>query len=199
MKRTTEHNLKIAEAHLALRIGKSPTKTCPRCKQILPRTVFQRRKGGKKDGLSFSYCPPCHKEYARERSRKYWVTHPEKRPEQKLANRKVKLKRFGLTIAEFEEMVQLQQRRCAICNDLPNRENLDIDHDHKTGKVRGLLCSACNRAIGYMGDNPERLIKAANYLTNKFMSEEIQEEGVEQPTVTVTDVPGDNKPVETAE
>ncbi len=132
----------------------------------------------------------------RVKSLRYWKNHPEYRLKQKVVNRKVKLKRFGLTIEMFEEIVKKQNGKCAICNQLPNRSNLDVDHDHKTGKVRGLLCSACNRAIGYMGDNPERLKKAIKYLTNNLMSEETQNPDVEmtpaeetQEQVTVSDLP----------
>lgn len=160
-KRTKKHNKKIRRALLARGVGTSHTKLCPRCKNVLPREAFSRRK----NGFTESYCRPCHLEYSRIRTKKYFQAHPELKARWKTSNRKTKLKRFGLTLEAFNAMVEAQGGKCAICNRLPSRENLDIDHCHKTGKVRGLLCSGCNRAIGYMSDDPVRLIAAANYLT----------------------------------
>jgi len=78
-------------------------------------------------------------------------------------NRKSWLKKaYGLTVEEFEQMVEAQSNKCAICEkDLTN--DLHVDHCHSTGKVRGLLCSACNKGIGHFGDSSELLIKAAGY------------------------------------
>lgn len=74
--------------------------------------------------------------------------------------------RYGLTLDEVE--VMLTDARCAICgtDDFSNSRTgrPDIDHDHKTGRVRGTLCSQCNTGIGLMNDNPALLRKAAAYL-----------------------------------
>jgi ribosomal protein S27AE len=69
---------------------------------------------------------------------------------------------YGLTLAQFEEMRALQMGRCAICASTPAR--FDVDHDHDTGKVRGLLCSPCNRGLGFFRDRRENLAAAAKYL-----------------------------------
>lgn len=55
--------------------------------------------------------------------------------------------------------------RCAICGEVPDAP-LCIDHDHKTGRVRGLLCSRCNLALGLVRDDPATLRRAAAYLAN---------------------------------
>lgn len=68
--------------------------------------------------------------------------------------------RYNLTKDEFNEMLDAQNGICLIC---PNPASV-VDHDHKTNKVRGLLCSKCNLGIGYFQDNPELLVKAAEYL-----------------------------------
>ena len=79
---------------------------------------------------------------------------------------------FGITIGEYKALLELQSNACAICKkanrtDSHNglrKKQLGVDHDHKTGSVRGLLCNDCNRAIGLLRDSAELLRKAANYL-----------------------------------
>lgn len=73
--------------------------------------------------------------------------------------------RYGLSIAEYSARVIAQDGRCAICGQLTHV--LSVDHDHITGRVRGLLCPLCNICIGQMGESPERLRKAAEYLEHE--------------------------------
>ena len=75
-------------------------------------------------------------------------------------------RKFGITLDDYSSMLEKQNGVCAICgNSEPyNGYSLAVDHDHGTGKVRGLLCSSCNRAIGLFKDSPELLQKAINYL-----------------------------------
>ncbi len=77
------------------------------------------------------------------------------------------VRRHGLTVKEFRAMLARQANLCAICGG-PwrgwNGRTAHIDHDHKTGRVRGLLCSPCNTAIGRFGDDPALLRRAADYL-----------------------------------
>ena len=73
---------------------------------------------------------------------------------------------YGITIDQFEEMSQQQGNACAIC-EIPKSElteDLCVDHDHKTSKIRALLCRPCNSALGLMRDNPKVAIKMAEYL-----------------------------------
>lgn len=53
-----------------------------------------------------------------------------------------------LTEADYDRMLKQQKGRCAICRRPPRTRRLDVDHDHKTGRIRGLLCSNCNRFFG---------------------------------------------------
>jgi hypothetical protein len=88
------------------------------------------------------------------------------RPEVKAAERAGHLKRkFGLTPAEYESKLAAQGGGCALCGRAPAPgRQLDIDHDHKTGAVRGLVCNTCNQGLGQFRDDPIRLAAAAAYL-----------------------------------
>lgn len=74
-------------------------------------------------------------------------------------------KKFGLSTEQYEAMLVVQNRCCALCPqpDLPAKR-LAVDHDHKTGKIRALLCDRCNRGIGFFDEDPTRLRIAADYL-----------------------------------
>lgn len=71
--------------------------------------------------------------------------------------------RFKLTEAQFQEMVAAQNGTCAICKLIPE-DTLCIDHDHKSNKIRALLCRKCNSSIGYFKDDTELLLRVKHYL-----------------------------------
>lgn len=93
---------------------------------------------------------------------KYSPRYKDKRRESQL-----KLK-YGLTSKEYDAMFERQGGCCAICKrtdpGIPRCEHFAIDHDHATGKVRGLLCHVCNRMLGHVKDEPSLLNAAVNYL-----------------------------------
>ena len=72
---------------------------------------------------------------------------------------------YGITREQYEAMYRAQGGVCAICGSLPlPGRDLDVDHDHQFGGVRGLLCNPCNSCLGKMKDSPDRLRLAADYL-----------------------------------
>jgi len=74
------------------------------------------------------------------------------------------LTRYGISWPEYQLRLALQNGVCAICRKEPKRRLLFVDHCHKTGKVRGLLCTKCNAALGSFEDNAELAQAGANYL-----------------------------------
>ena len=112
-------------------------KICSKCKKYLPPTTeffFQdiRLKGGLANP-----CKQCKKEYARSEHAK-------------IMNRGRAMRYlYGLKIAEYNRLFNIQNGRCAICekHQFELKRRLDVDHDHKTGKIRGLLCNYCNKII----------------------------------------------------
>jgi hypothetical protein len=77
---------------------------------------------------------------------------------------------FGITLDDYRAMMSAQGGVCAIClrpETSPRRSRLTVDHCHRTGRVRGLLCSKCNVALGYMGDDPGNVERALSYLRSQ--------------------------------
>jgi hypothetical protein len=87
------------------------------------------------------------------------------RQKQKSA-RKLRLQKYGLTDEDYRHMLEKQGGVCAICHrkNGSNNRRLHVDHDHKTEKVRGLLCGTCNTGIGLLRDKLSMLYKAIAYL-----------------------------------
>jgi hypothetical protein len=80
-------------------------------------------------------------------------------------NRITTLKKYGLTPEQYEQMLTEQNGVCAICRiSKPSKNRLSVDHDHTTGKVRGLLCVPCNRTVGYL-ENSTWYTTAMDYLS----------------------------------
>ena len=139
-------------------------KQCTKCKKWKDESCFFKEKKGK-NGLR-SMCKICDYKITKAH-RKLPHVH------QKflLTARKNNLKKeFGITIAQYDEMFEQQNGVCAICGKKETMKNqygvrrLSVDHDHKTGKIRGLLCAGCNFVLGTMKDSKERILKAAIYL-----------------------------------
>ena len=104
------------------------------------------------------------------------MSSPTNRKNWQRATRKYKYKvRYGITIEDFDKLLEKQNGLCAICQSPPsdcNRGNhtLHVDHDHTTGEVRGLLCFRCNRAIGLFGENISNIDAASAYLKSYWRS-----------------------------
>jgi hypothetical protein len=121
----------------------------------------------------------AHPEEYSMRYKKYYEINKEKEIERKKEWRKSHAKsvrkyylriKYDITLDDYEEMLISQNNSCKICGSIsPNRKNVKyfhIDHDHKTGEIRGLLCHECNTGIGKLKDDPTLLRKAASYLSS---------------------------------
>jgi hypothetical protein len=85
------------------------------------------------------------------------------------------MRKYGMTIEQYDAMLASQGGGCFICG-RPRREDisLHVDHDHSTGKVRGILCFCCNNALADFQDDPDLLRKAASYVSRHSNEEEVQ-------------------------
>jgi hypothetical protein len=156
-------------------------KTCIKCNIDKPKSDYYKDKRGK-HGL-VAQCKLCVLKYKRiynqtpsgkitakkarikyiktpkvkERMKKYWTT-----PIGKEVKRNSDLKcRYGLTKDAYNRLLEKQSGGCAICG---NPHKLHVDHDHKIGKIRGILCNNCNAALGFYQDSIELHFKAIEYL-----------------------------------
>lgn len=74
-------------------------------------------------------------------------------------------RRFGLTLEQYAAMLTAQSGRCAACGE-PSTKTLHVDHCHESGLVRGLLCHACNTALGLLRECPKRMDALKAYISN---------------------------------
>jgi hypothetical protein len=139
--RQRELNLCFEEAVLWAPSDDSIAKKCALA-GVLRWTYWARRRRGWSEEQSLGLAPP---------------------PRVETSPRETALKfKYGLSFDEYERMLASHNGVCWICGDEPNPPC--IDHDHKTGRIRGILCRGCNTAIGRMKDDPKRLRAAAAYL-----------------------------------
>ncbi|KKN82234.1 hypothetical protein LCGC14_0310470 [marine sediment metagenome] len=91
----------------------------------------------------------------------------ERVPVRKLSERDYRLYvQYGIVEGEYEDLLVEQEGGCAICHvtPFPDERKLGVDHNHRTGKVRGLLCGKCNSGLGLFLDDPDLLRTAAKYI-----------------------------------
>lgn len=125
---------------------------CCRCKKDLSRTKFYTNKTNIR-GYQWE-CKLCRaemqreyqirrKEHVRAYAKEYYRTHPK---QHRRYDRKKLLQKYGLTLEQYNEKLKTQKGGCAICK-IPIKKP-DVDHNHGTGKTRGLLCPRCNNWLG---------------------------------------------------
>jgi len=139
-------------------------KRCSKCKKDKEDSEFYPNRT--RNGL-MSRCKPCGAIQAKEwRDRnphkafnRYWSNRDHER------ERHLKRK-YGISFSDYHDMIKSQGGKCAVCSaDAPLHKMLDVDHCHKTGTVRGLLCTSCNRMLGNAGDRIHVLVAGAKYLS----------------------------------
>ena len=163
-------------------------KICSKCKKEYPnnKEYFYKRSDAK-DGLKHQ-CINCCKEYTikyreenrekmRECKKKWYEKNKEKEIERQKKYKKenpkkwknTHLKRtFGITMKEYNQILEEQNRKCRICgiHQSKLKTSLCVDHNHKTGKISGLLCNNCNMMLGFIEKYKKNPNKWDNYLKN---------------------------------
>jgi hypothetical protein len=144
-------------------------KLCTKCKQIKDLSHFGRD-SNTKSGFR-SRCKVCrsidtsewnkaHRADVALSSRKWQKKNPEKVKDVVLK------RRYGISLEEYRQRLEAQRRCCPIClkHESVLNVKMSVDHCHKTGKVRGLLCNPCNTALGFIKEDAEAAIRLAEYI-----------------------------------
>lgn len=129
-------------------------KRCPQCQEVKAHDRWEHNKSSS-DGWA-SYCRQCRAERNRE---SHFRRH------------------YGITVAERDAMIKEQFGICPICL-APGPKH--VDHDHDTGKVRGVLCFNCNSALGKLRDDPGAMRRAIAYLEGNVWKPTLEASGVYQ-------------------
>lgn len=132
------------------------TKQCTKCMQTKSLSLFGRHS---RRGTRDSWCKACRREKSLATHRADRIVGIDR------ARRNRLKKKFGLSVEQYESLLLSQGGVCAICREPCSSGNrLAVDHDHTTGKVRGLLCAQCNQALGKLQESPALLRAAVTYL-----------------------------------
>lgn len=135
-------------------------KICCKCKESKEKIYFYKDKNSK-DGFDYS-CKLCRNNSFQEfkKTDRYKI---------KVRKQKWKEQNIDINYEKYQEMFKNQGGKCAICDVDGNQfgKGMCVDHDHKTGKIRGLLCTDCNMGIGSLKDSIQILKKAVKYLKLK--------------------------------
>ena len=107
-----------------------------------------------------------NRQKSRDAQKRYRANNKDKVADYKLKSR------YGISLEQYNIMLATQDKKCAICgkaedtvhNTSGKLVKLSVDHNHKTGAVRALLCQDCNIAIGYFGEDAERMMNGAKYI-----------------------------------
>jgi len=127
-------------------------KHCIKCGIEKPLSKFNKRSD---NGKIVNTCVDCKKQY----DHKYHIKNRKKKTNRDL------IKSYGISLQQKLQMLKKQNEKCAICEkELLIDRDKNVDHCHKTGKVRDILCCKCNFGIGYFNDSVDLLKSAQKYL-----------------------------------
>lgn len=145
------------------------SKWCPNCKMYKPGSEFYKRQN-----RIDSWCINCVTKSRRE----YRASSNGKKAHAKV-NRNWMLKsKYGITQKGYDNLLEKQHGQCALCGSMDTGKkginHFAVDHCHITGKVRGLLCNNCNRALGLFKEDPITLANAVEYVLGENASEYVE-------------------------
>lgn len=162
-------NAKQAKENRKKFTKKYSEKSCSTCGDVLKLECFYSNPG-QKTGYS-SVCKKCHSKAGKEyRKRPEVIKKNKKKSKEWYENNKEKIKdwelqnKYGITIEQYNIMIKSQDNKCIICE---KEDKLFVDHNHDTGKVRGLLCHFCNAGLGCFRDNINNLKQAIKYIEER--------------------------------
>lgn len=162
--------------HTVVKDGKKPCTACKLTKPVeeFDHYVYTTTNGGRSRRYD-SLCKKCKRAKYRARYKanpephkqytKKWLAADPKRAF--ITRKKAQLKKqYGLTLPQYEKLVEDADGKCEACGE-PFNGTPNVDHCHSTKRVRGLLCTPCNCALGYLKDDPRRILSLLKYLEER--------------------------------
>lgn len=150
---TCERSLEVSMFRLRTRRNPKPRSTCKQCESIAEKRRY------------FAKPIPLRK----ASTRRWEKENPEKHRASVL-RRRIRMLGLGDILNTIVKLVG-EYRCCPLCKRKPEQSRMHIDHDHRTGKFRGLICQSCNIGLGHFNDDPSVLVLAVRYL-NRFKKEQ---------------------------
>lgn len=127
-------------------------KICSKC--LVSKELSEFHRSCNTQDRLHTVCKPCRVSYVYG-----------KQKEDRIAFEDTRMKRiYGVSFEEYERLFTKQNRVCAICHKSQKRNRLHLDHCHKSGRIRGLLCVPCNIILGRYNDDPKVFYRAIKYL-----------------------------------
>lgn len=133
-------------------------KVCRKCGELKPITGFSLSRQGVNGPVYRSDCKAC----CSTRALEWQDANRQRQADTQFAWNL--MRNYGITKEEYDRILAEQGGVCGICGKDDPNQKLSVDHNHETGKVRGLLCSTCNRGIGLLNDDVDVLKRAIYYL-----------------------------------
>lgn len=144
-------------------MGIVSTKFCRGCRRTLSTSVYFGTRGHHLKGhrvLRYR-CRDC------EAKQVYDWKHSNRDRAKEISRSSCLSIRYKLTVKQYEKCLKEQNGGCKICKSPPGDTRLDVDHNHTTGKFRGLLCRKCNVALGLLKERTDLVMKAAEYMASE--------------------------------
>ena len=138
------------------------SKICPSCKAVKPVECFRQTKHTKSGRQS--WCASCTNLGSLASHKKRMDSDPEYREKRRERSLRDRYKyKYGITIEHKQVMLDSQNGMCEICSEEITFSQAKVDHNHDTGKVRGILCNKCNSGLGYL-ESKDFIDKARKYI-----------------------------------
>ena len=154
----------MADGHKLLHSGTLTTitekrmKYCTKCKTSKPLSEYWKNRSTK-DGYQL-WCKPCWYELTSSK-----LSGKSRGKYLRMRRNGNLMRKYGITVDEYDRILSKRGGVCKICSKSSQGISLAVDHDHQTGRIRGILCENCNRGLGMFKDSPMLLAEAIKYLT----------------------------------
>lgn len=142
-------------------------KSCTKCDEVKPLSDFSNLCVG-----TYGKHPQCKACLSIASTKRYWNSEESRQKAIKQSTNSNRKSKYGITPEQYEDLLRSQNYCCSVCNIHLDKSRFgligQLDHNHATGKIRGILCAQCNTGLGNFYENEDVLLKAIQYLRNNL-------------------------------